>query len=105
VTVASAAKPGAAGRHHKPLTVASAAKPGAAGRHHKPLTVASAAKPGAAGRHHKPQLVLPLRGNRRGGRFVVAVPAAAVGVAELAYGVFVRALERVEDRLLRVSRQ
>jgi alkylation response protein AidB-like acyl-CoA dehydrogenase len=53
VGIASAAKPGAAGRHpDDPVGIASAAKPGAAGRHpDDPVGIASAAKPGAAGRH------------------------------------------------------
>jgi hypothetical protein len=33
VAIASAAKPGAAGRHQEDVAIASAAKPGAAGRH------------------------------------------------------------------------
>jgi len=42
VTVASAARPGAAGRHHPGLvTVASPARPGAAGRHHPGICVMS----------------------------------------------------------------
>ena len=53
VAIASAAKPGAAGRHPgNQVAIASAAKPGAAGRHpDNPVAIASAAKPGAAGRH------------------------------------------------------
>ncbi|EUA02299.1 acyl-CoA dehydrogenase, C-terminal domain protein [Mycobacterium kansasii 732] len=53
VAIASAAKPGAAGRHaDDPVAIASAAQPGAAGRHaDDPVAIASAAKPGAAGRH------------------------------------------------------
>jgi 1-pyrroline-5-carboxylate dehydrogenase len=49
-TIASAAKPGAAGRPHE-AAIASA-KPGAAGRPHE-AAIASAAKPGAAGRPHE----------------------------------------------------
>jgi ATP-dependent helicase Lhr and Lhr-like helicase len=53
VAIASAAQPGAAGRHAlAPLAIASAAQPGAAGRHAlAPSSIASAAQPGAAGRH------------------------------------------------------
>src|SRR5271168_1182473 len=53
VAIASAAEPGAAGRHHQAVAIASAAEPGAAGRHHQAVTIASAAEPGAAGRHHQ----------------------------------------------------
>jgi alkylation response protein AidB-like acyl-CoA dehydrogenase len=51
VAIASAAKPGAAGRHpDQPVGMASAAQPGAAGRHpDEPVGIASAAQPGAAG--------------------------------------------------------
>jgi len=52
VAIASAAEPGAAGRHHPTVAIASAAEPGAAGRHHPTVAIASAAEPGAAGRHH-----------------------------------------------------
>ncbi len=53
VAIASAAQPGAAGRHASNLVaIASAAQPGAAGRHASNLVaIASAAQPGAAGRH------------------------------------------------------
>ncbi|VBA61729.1 Acyl-CoA dehydrogenase FadE28 [Mycobacterium attenuatum] len=53
VGIASAAQPGAAGRHaDDPVGIASAAQPGAAGRHaDDPVGIASAAQPGAAGRH------------------------------------------------------
>ena len=54
VAIASAAEPGAAGRHHQAVAIASAAEPGAAGRHHQAVAIASAAEPGAAGRHHQP---------------------------------------------------
>ncbi|OSC31180.1 hypothetical protein B8W69_04780 [Mycobacterium vulneris] len=37
------------------MAIASAAEPGAAGRHHRGLAIASAAEPGAAGRHHRGQ--------------------------------------------------
>jgi len=47
--IASAAKPGAAGRHRGSRGIASAAKPGAAGRHRGSRGIASAAKPGATG--------------------------------------------------------
>jgi DNA helicase-2/ATP-dependent DNA helicase PcrA len=49
VAIASAAEPGAAGRHHETVAIASAAEPGAAGRHHETVAIASAAEPGAAG--------------------------------------------------------
>jgi len=46
VAIASAAEPGAAGRHDEPVAIASAAEPGAAGRHDEPVAIASAAEPG-----------------------------------------------------------
>ena len=51
VAIASAAEPGAAGRHPNGQPIASAAEPGAAGRHPNGHPIASAAEPGAAGRH------------------------------------------------------
>ncbi len=56
VAIASAAQPGAAGRHASNLVaIASAAQPGAAGRHASNLVaIASAAQPGAAARHPNP---------------------------------------------------
>ncbi|MBV8292768.1 MAG: ATP-dependent helicase, partial [Mycobacterium sp.] len=39
VAIASAAEPGAAGRHHQPVAIASAAEPGAAGRHHQAVAL------------------------------------------------------------------
>jgi homoserine kinase len=62
VAIASAAEPGAAGRHSSGLSaIASAAEPGAAGRHSSGLSaIASAAEPGAAGRRpSSPSAMLP----------------------------------------------
>ena len=39
VAIASAAEPGAAGRHHQAVAIASAAEPGAAGRHHQAVSL------------------------------------------------------------------
>ncbi|MEO6794878.1 MAG: ATP-dependent helicase [Mycobacterium sp.] len=56
VAIASAAEPGAAGRHSQAVAIASAAEPGATGRHPQAVAIASAAEPGATGRHPQPPL-------------------------------------------------